>query len=431
MKRIPYEAIGEALYEEQLDNGLRVYVLAKQGFSKTYATFTTRYGSIDNHFRVEGQDESQVPDGIAHFLEHKMFEEPEGDVFATFSANGASANAFTSFDRTSYLFSSTSKINDNLTTLLNFVQHPYFTEQSVEKEKGIIGQEINMYQDHPDSRLYYGLIEALFQHHPVRIDIAGSLDSISRITPQTLLDCYHAFYHPSNMILFVVGGVDPTEIMQLVRDNQAGKSYEKQGDIQRYYAEKEPAQVMEEIRRTKLPVALPKCLLGFKEVNVQVSGKEAMKREAASRIVFDLLFSPSSEMYQSLYNDGIISDSFGSEYNLYPGFAYSAIGGDTKDPVLMVQRIRDHVERLLGTGLQEEDFERSKRKKIGGFLRMLNSPEAIANEFTKYRFRDMDWFDLLPTYEGLTLADVNERMKEHFNWDRMSVSIVSNEEAVG
>jgi predicted Zn-dependent peptidase len=261
-----------------MDNGLHVYVLPKPGFQKTYATFATKYGSVDNHFRVEGQQSVKVPDGIAHFLEHKMFEEPEGDIFATFSSNGASANAFTSFDQTVYLFSATERIQENLTTLVNFVQHPYFTDENVEKEKGIIGQEINMYEDNPDWRSYFGLIEALYKVHPVHIDIAGTIQSISTITKETLYSCYEAFYHPSNMILFVVGGVDPAEVIELVRNNQAKKDYKPQGEIERIFDD-EPTTVAEPRHEVKLAVSLPKLLFGFKEAEVGLTGEALLRHD--------------------------------------------------------------------------------------------------------------------------------------------------------
>lgn len=220
MKEIVFEQLNEKLYHETLANGLEVYILPKQGFNKTYATFTTKYGSIDNHFiPLDGGEPLKVPDGIAHFLEHKMFEDEDGDVFQLFSKQGASANAFTSFTRTAYLFSSTSEVDKNLETLLDFVQHPYFTEKSVEKEKGIIGQEITMYDDNPDWRVYFGIIENMYENHPVRIDIAGTVELIDKITKDLLYKCYETFYHPKNMVLFVIGSLQPDEIIKLVKTN--------------------------------------------------------------------------------------------------------------------------------------------------------------------------------------------------------------------
>lgn len=423
MESIHYDNLQETLYYEVMDNGLHVYVLPKPGFQKTYATFATKYGSVDNHFKVEGEPEIRVPDGIAHFLEHKMFEEPEGDIFAKFASNGASANAFTSFDQTVYLFSATENIHENLETLINFVQSPYFTDQNVEKEKGIIGQEINMYQDNPDWRVYFGLIEAMYKVHPVRIDIAGTVESIGTITKEDLYTCYNAFYHPSNMLLFVVGGVDPQETMSLIRANQAAKSYEKQGSIERIF-DQEPQTVREKRKVSRLAVSLPKCLFGFKEKQVGLSPEEQLRRDLTTRLMMDLLFGSSTELYQKLYDEDLISDSFGHEYNSSPQYAFSAVGGDTKDPDQLLERIRSEVDKIKATGFQATDFERARKKKMGGYLRMLNSPENIAHEFTRYQFRGADLFNVLPVYESITLDDVNRRLQEHIDWDQLAVSIV-------
>ncbi|GAA0837297.1 pitrilysin family protein [Bifidobacterium pullorum subsp. gallinarum] len=423
MESIHYDNLQETLYYEVMDNGLHVYVLPKPGFQKTYATFATKYGSVDNHFKVEGESETQVPDGIAHFLEHKMFEEPEGDIFAKFASNGASANAFTSFDQTVYLFSATENIHENLETLIDFVQNPYFTDQNVEKEKGIIGQEINMYQDNPDWRVYFGLIEAMYKVHPVHIDIAGTVESIGTITKEDLYTCYNAFYHPSNMLLFVVGGVDPEETMNLVRSNQAGKSYDKQGSIERIF-DPEPQGVEEKRRESRLAVSLPKCLFGFKEKQVGLPAEEQLHRDLTTKLMMDLLFGSSTELYQKLYDDDLISDSFGHEYNSAPQYAFSAVGGDTKDPDQLLARIRTEVDKLKASGFQKSDFERARKKKMGGYLRMLNSPENIAHEFTRYQFRGADLFKVLPIYESITVDDVNRRLQEHVDWDQLAVSIV-------
>lgn len=426
MQTIPYPHVKETIYTEQLPNGLQVFLLPKAGFQKTYATFSTKYGSIDNHFQVEGDEKKKVPDGIAHFLEHKMFEEPTGDIFSVFAAQGASANAFTSFDRTTYLFSATEHIKENLTTLLNFVQHPYFTDANVEKEKGIIGQEIKMYADNADWRSYFGLIETLYQTHPVHIDIAGTVESIGEITKEMLYDCYHTFYHPSNMSLFVVGGIDAEQTMEWIRANQAEKSFKPQGEILRYF-DPEPDAVRGARKVTVLPVSLPKCLFGCKEPGQPLRGKAMLKRELTMKVLLDALLSPSSAIYQRLYDEQLISDTFGSEYNIAEGYAFSVIGGDTKDPEGLIARIQAEIDALKDDGVASADFERSKKKKIGAFLRQLNSPEAIANEFTKYRFKDISLFDILPVYESITLADVNALLKSHFDWSRLAASIVKSE----
>ncbi|GGG11846.1 EF-P 5-aminopentanol modification-associated protein YfmH [Paenibacillus abyssi] len=426
MEVLDYPGVKEKLYHEKLPNGLEVYILPKEGFQKTYATFSTRFGSVDNCFAVGDRSYVRVPDGIAHFLEHKMFEEPTGDIFATFASQGASANAFTSFDRTVYLFSATEQIQANLETLLNFVQHPYFTDENVEKEKGIIEQEINMYKDNPDWRVYTGLIDALYHKHPVHIDIAGSVESIRSIDKESLYTCYETFYHPSNMMLFVVGGVRAEEIMELVRANQSGKSFEQLDSIKRQF-EDEPVNVKIPKKTAVLPVSLPKCLFGFKEKQLVHESAELQRRDITTKLMLDVLLGQSSQLYQSLYDDNLISDSFGYEYNSSYDYAFSIIGGETRDPDEFLRRIRSSIEEALKAGLQEEAFERTRRKRIGGYLRMLNSPEAIANEFTRHKFRGGDLFQLLPLFEQITLEEINERMREHFDFDQMAVSIVSKE----
>lgn len=421
-----YPKLQESLWHETLDNGLEVFILPKQGFTKTYATFTTRYGSIDNHFTPPGKETIKVPDGIAHFLEHKMFEEPEGDIFSKFASQGASANAYTSFDRTVYLFTATHEVEANLDTLLHFVQNPYFTDENVEKEKGIIVQEIDMYRDNPDWRVYFGLIEAMYQKHPVHIDIAGTPDSVRSITKEMLYDCYHTFYHPSNMTLFIVGGVDPEQVMEQIKQDQAKKTFPSSGEIKRLF-EDEPQQVKEKKRELTLPVSLPKCLFGFKESAPEAD--DAIRRELASKLMLEALLGASSVLYQSLYDDNLISDGFGHEYNTGPGFSFSMIGGETRDPEELVKRVCDAMYDAAKNGISSDIFERTRRKKIGAFLRMMNSPESIASEFTKYRQRGGDLFTLVEIYESLTLNEINERIKEHATPDRLAISIVRSDKA--
>jgi predicted Zn-dependent peptidase len=423
MERIEHKQLKETLYHETLPNGLEVYLLPKPGFFKTYATFTTRYGSIDNHFQPPGKEELKVPDGIAHFLEHKMFEEEDGDVFAEFSNQGASANAFTSFDRTAYLFSCTEQVEKNLTTLIDFVQRPYFTDQNVEKEKGIIGQEIRMYDDNPDWRSYFGLIEAMFQNHPVKIDIAGTVESIAKINKELLYTCYETFYHPSNMLLFVVGPIDPDKIMELIRKNQEAKEYGKQEEIRRFYPD-EPEKVAEKRKEVQLSVGISKCLFGFKEKIIGLSGDDLVRQELATEVMLEALFGPGSDLYQTLYDDGLIDDNFGYDYSLEHGYGFSMAGGDTPDPDTLVKRIETELPKVRQTGIREDVVERIRKKKLGNYLRLLNSPEWIANQFTRYRFNETDLFRIVPLLEELTPEDVNARLQEHIDWDCFAVSIV-------
>ncbi|RJX40737.1 insulinase family protein [Paenibacillus pinisoli] len=428
METLNYPNVQEKLYREVLDNGLEVIVLPKEGFQKTYATFSTKYGSVDNRFSVGGQEPTRVPDGIAHFLEHKMFEEPEGDIFAVFASQGASANAYTTFDRTVYLFSATEQVHANLETLINFVQKPYFTDTNVDKEKGIIEQEINMYKDNADWRVYFGLIDALYHNHPVHIDIAGTVESIYKIDKETLYRCYETFYHPSNMLLFVVGGVDAKDIFDLVKANQQAKSFEPQGKIERYFDE-EPAHVKIPRKVAQLSVSLPKCMLGFKEKKVGLTGEALLRQEVTTKLMLETLIGPSSKLYQSLYEQNLISDSFGHEYNSSTDYAFSVVGGDTPDPDALIEALRTGITAAVNQGIEQSAFERSKRKKIGSYLRMLNSPESIAGEFTRYRFRDADMFDVLGFYEACTLEEVNQRLREHFDFGQLAVSIVEKPQA--
>lgn len=427
MEAIHHPNVDETVVREKLPNGLEVFVIPKPGFSKTYAAFAARYGSVDNRFAVNGE-EIRVPDGIAHFLEHKMFEEPEGDVFAAFANQGASANAFTSFDRTVYLFSAAGNIPDNLTTLLDFVQRPYFTDDNVNKEKGIIEQEINMYRDNPDWRVYFGLIAALYQRHPVRIDIAGTVESIRTIDKEILYRCYETFYHPSNMMLVVAGGVEPEQILRLVRDNQAAKSFGPAPDIKRLFDE-EPPEVAAPRIEAELPVSLPKCMIGFKDTVMIRDTLGLMRREAVTRLMLEALLGPSSELYQSLYDDNLISDSFGSEYNSSPEYGFSVIGGETRNPDELLARLRAAIDRVKDSGIDPDRFERAKRRRIGTLLRMLNRPESAANEYVRWKLRGGDLFRLLELYEDIGAGEADERLREHMDWDKMAVSVVRSGKA--
>jgi len=418
-----FEQVQETLYQEKLANGLTVYLVPKRGFSKTYAVFTTKYGSVDSHFKTNKGEEIRVPDGIAHFLEHKMFEKKDRDVFKEFSEYGASYNAFTSFTRTAYLFSCTENLDKNLHLLLDFVQEPYFSDQSVEKEKGIIGQEITMYDDNPDWKVYMNLLKAMYQEYPINIEIAGTIESISHITKETLYQCYETFYHPANMVLLVVGSFEPETVMNLIRDNQAKKTFTPAPQIERIFPQ-EPTALAKQKVVHHLPVGLPKVLIGFKETETGLSGEALLRREFTTKLILDILFGSSSPLYQKLYDTGLITDSFDFDYSNEKAYGYSILGGDSPDPEKLVETIQQALTEYAATGINQEAFERSKRKKIGHFLRALNSVEFIANQFTSYAFQGTDLFSVLPVLESITRDEVEKRMKEHFRTEQMAVSIV-------
>lgn len=405
MQTIEFKQLDETLFYKKLPNGLDVYILPKKGFSKTFVTFTTKYGSIDRTFVPMGESEAiTVPDGIAHFLEHKMFEKEDGDVFQQFSEAGASANAFTSFTRTAYLFSATDHIYKSTETLLNFVQEPYFTEQTVNKEKGIIGQEITMYDDQPDWRLYFGAIENMYHNHPVKIDIAGTIESIDKITAEHLYTCYNTFYHPSNMLLFVVGAIDPTEMMAFIEKNQSEKEFPEPTPIKRHF-EDEPKEVAIKERELKMDVQKPKVYVGLKAKETELSGEEMLKHELSIQIALECLFGRASNFYTDVYENGLIDETFAYDFSLEKGYGFALIGSDSSQPDQLAEKIKNEINNAQ-SNLTAENIERVKRKKIGFFLRALNSMEFIANQFTRYKFNEMNLFDAVPVIEKLTVDDV-------------------------
>ncbi|MED4909935.1 EF-P 5-aminopentanol modification-associated protein YfmH [Brevibacillus centrosporus] len=423
MQTTKFEQVNETVYNETLPNGLQVYLVPKQGFSKTYAVFTTRYGSIDSHFRTRNGEEINVPDGIAHFLEHKMFEKKDRDVMHEFSKNGASCNAFTSFNRTAYLFSCTDKLDDNLNLLLDYVQEPYFTDASVEKEKGIIGQEITMYDDNPDWKVYMNLLKAMYKDYPINIEIAGTIETISHITKEYLYQCYETFYHPANMLLLVVGSFEPEAIMKLIRDNQSSKEFSPAPQITRLFPTEQPEPAQAKIEAS-LAVGLPKCMIGIKEREQGLTKEALLKRDLTTKLLLDIAFGTSSAVYERLYDSELITESFDFDYSSEQDYAYTIMGGDTPDPEKLVQTIQAEIEQLKQKGIDQDDFERAKRKKIGNFLRSLNSVEFIANQFTSFKFNGNDLFTVVPTLESITREDVEKRLHEHFISGQMAVSIV-------
>lgn len=418
MEQLTYHDTDETVFFEQLDNGLAVYLLQKKGYEKTYATFTTRYGSIDNRFKKDGQWVN-VPDGIAHFLEHKMFESEKGDVFQEFGRLGASANAFTSFSRTAYLFSATSLIEQNLETLIDFVQDPYFTEESVEKEKGIITQEIQMYQDNPGWRLFFGLIESMYAKHPVRIDIAGTPESIDQITADDLYTCYRTFYHPSNMVLFVVGNIDPAETLALIKANQAKKDYTDRPAIERDYGT-EPKEVAKKRFELELDVKTPKVLIGYKDSSL--GGQEQLRRELTSELLLHLLFDQTSSTYLELYEDGLIDDTFSFDYSSEEEFAFATFGMETEDP----DRFIAAYEKLLAVRPEFEETEVVRKRNMmqGKFLRSLNSPEFIANQFSRHALAGTNLFTLPTLIASITKEEIEARFDELFALENRAISIV-------
>ncbi|WP_099158161.1 EF-P 5-aminopentanol modification-associated protein YfmH [Virgibacillus ndiopensis] len=421
MNKQSYADIGETIYSERFDNGLSVYLLPKTDMAKTYGIFSTNYGSIDQTFvPIKENEQITVPEGVAHFLEHKLFEKEDRDVFADFGKQGASANAFTSFTKTAYLFSATNHIDKNVETLIDFVQDPYFSEKSVEKEKGIIAQEITMYDDQPDWQAFMGTIKSMFKNHPVNIDIAGTVESINSITKDDLYTCYNTFYHPENMTLFIAGNFDPDNMMNLIKDNQANKNFVKMDEIKRDFPD-EPKEVAMKENKIIMPVSIPKCTIGIKESFTALNGEEFLIKDLLQNMVLDHYFSKGGSFYQTLYDEQLIDASFYFETNLEKNFGYSLIGGNTSKPEEFTKRI---TEMLLSTNqaeLSNEEFDRMKKKKIGQLLRAMNSLEFVSNKFIHYRTVGIDLFELIPTIQSLTLEQANTFLQSWIEKERLSV----------
>ncbi|EGP5076596.1 pitrilysin family protein [Enterococcus sp. E4-152] len=407
MNKTEYEQINETLYHEVLPNGLTVYLLPKNDYHKTYGLFSTNYGSIDNEFIPYGEKEKvKVPDGIAHFLEHKLFEKEDGDVFQLFGKQGASANAFTSFTKTSYLFSTTDQVEKNLTTLIDFVQAPYFTEETVNKEKGIIGQEIQMYEDDPNWRMFFGILNNLYPTHPLHIDIAGTVESIDKITAQDLYTCYRTFYQPSNMVLFVVGKMEPEKLMKLIRENQEAKNFPPKQEIVRYF----PENTKEIIKQSALEAAITrdKFVLGIKGLDtLPQEGTELLRYKTAINLLFQMILGNTSRNYLAMYNQGIIDDSFGFEFSLDREFHFADFSGDTDEPEKAAEKVK---EIILGFADDPEVSETNlgllKKKMLGQYFQSLNSIEYIANQFTQSLFGDRTLFDLPEIIDSIQMKDV-------------------------
>lgn len=417
MKVIKYPTLKETLYFEEMPNGLKVYLLPKVGFSKTYGLFSTRFGSVDTTFvPLHEQDMIKVPDGIAHFLEHKMFEMEDGDASEAFAKLGASTNAFTSSSRTAYLFSTTSHEKECIELLLDFVQDIYLTDENVEKEKGIINQEIGMYDDDPDWRCYFGSIQNLYQHHPVKIDIAGTVETVASIDKATLEKCYHTFYHPSQMMLFVVGHINPDEIMKLIQDNQQQKHFSKENPIQRAIVN-EPLDVAQKEAVLHMDVTMPKIIVSMKINTILTKPQERLKRELAMNLFLDIFFAKSSSLYDEWLNEELINDSFSAQFTQERDYCFLQIGGDTLYPEQLKEKILYFIEHIHEYDIRQEDFLRLKKKTMGIMISLFNSPESIANMFSRYYFEGIMIFDLIDCLNALTMDDLmslRDLFDEHY-----------------
>ncbi|KKI54184.1 peptidase, M16 family [Staphylococcus equorum subsp. equorum] len=404
-----YKQIDEKVYEAELNNGLKLFIIPKKGFQKTFVTYTTQFGSLDNKFKPHGSDTYvTVPDGVAHFLEHKLFENEEEDLFTAFAEDNAQVNAFTSFDRTSYLFSATDNVDRNIKRLLTMVETPYFTKETVDKEKGIIEEEIKMYQEQPGYKLMFNTLKAMYETHPIRVDIAGSVESIYEITKDDLYLCYETFYHPSNMVLFVVGDVDAEHIYEVIAEHENKRDKVNQPQIVRD-ALNEKSEVNEFNVTESMKLQSPRLMLGFKNETLKNEPNEAyVKRDLEMTLFYEMVFGEETDFYQTLLNQDLIDETFGYQFVLEPTYSFSVITSPTQYPDKLKALLLEELENTQGKLSDAEAFNLLKKQFIGEFISGLNSPEYIANQYTKLYFEGVSLFDLLDIVESITLDSVNE-----------------------
>lgn len=415
MKELEYARLGERCYYETLANGLTVYVLPKAGFSKSFAFFATHYGGQDERFRT-GERWRQTPGGVAHFLEHKMFDMPGENALQTLSARGASPNAFTSTDITGYYFSCTDQVYENLHTLLSFVTTPYFTEESVAKEQGIIGQEIRMIEDNPDWRIYNNLLQSLYANHTVRNSVAGTVESIAKITPEVLESCHKTFYHPSNMVLCVEGNVEPRKVLQMAA--AVVPFGEKQTIWRDHGAPEKPESACQEIS-LEMEVSAPSFLLGFK---AEPGG--SLRRKLVGELAVELLVGESSPLYAKLYQEGLIDKTFGVEFDSDGETAHFIMGGESADPVQVAERIMSEGIRIAWNGVDEALFQRVRKALYGAKVRALNSFEHTCIQMAQGHFQGYRYLEFCDLYDQITRQEVEELLRDSVTGVRSALSIV-------
>ena len=419
MKLLKFPRIGEQCYERRLSNGMLVRVVPKRGFARKYAFVAVDFGAIDTAFRVNGAS-VRVPDGIAHYLEHKMFDLPEGNADGMFAALGASPNAFTSYSMTAYHFSCTEHFGENLRLLLRMVNTPYFTPESVEKERGIITQEIRMYEDSAEQRVAEDLFAALYKEHPVRTSIAGTAESIGHITAQSLYDCFRAFYQPSNMVLCVVGDVDAQEVMNIAEEVTPKEA----SDLpERDYGEPEAMQPVKERTLRCMEISMPTFALGFK-CEPAGKGMEIMRREIIGDIAAEVLVGESSPLYQRLYESGLIDGGFSVGYESIKDACLISASGDSDDPEAVLAAIVEEAERIARDGFEQELFRHLKKSALGRRTRDLDSFESICYRICAYYFDGIDYFSFPEAYASVTPEDVQDFLIKTIRPERAALSVV-------
>ncbi len=424
MKRTEYSSplLRESYVKLTHDSGLEIYLFPKK-MTSVYALFAVRFGSIDNRFSLsDGGDEVLLPDGVAHFLEHKLFDNPDGsDSFSRFFALGVDSNAYTDYNRTAYLFHGTSGFEEALEELLSFVTTPYFTKETVKKEQGIIAEEIRMYEDSPWDCVYQNLLSAMYHTHPVRNNICGSEESIARITPELLYRAHSLFYALPNMALVVCGDVSEDEILA-VADRVLPKKGQGERLCRRIPAETDlPEQTRIDAR---MNVSKPIFNIGIKDSVIPDDPRERIRRDFAMTMLNELLFSQSGEFYSALFEEGLITPSFGHGYSSADGFAFNCISGESDTPEVVLERFWSYLERVKREGLPNEDVERVRRVMYADEIRAYDSTEEIANRLLSFVFEDADMLEAPELIRSITKEELEELLRGFYVRERCVLSTV-------
>lgn len=413
------ERTGEQYTYVKHPTGLNIYIWKMEDYSTSYALFGTKYGSINTKFKTKNEpDFITVPNGIAHYLEHKLFENEDCDVFSLYAKTGASANAYTSFDKTCYLFSCTDNVYESLEILLSFVQNPYFTEETVQKEQGIIGQEIRMYDDNAGWRVFFNMLQGMYHNHPVKIDIAGTVESIAKINADLLYQCYNTFYNLNNMVLSIAGNVDEDRILEM-----CDKLLKNNGNPELETAfEPEPDTVCQKEVVQQLEIALPMFNIGFKAK--PETGIDALRAEIETNFVLALLANSSSDFYKKLYDEGLINSTFSTEVFSGDGYCCSIFGGESRNPRLVRDRIIEEIERCKKEGFDSKLFDGLKKAYYGALIRNLSDAEAIATNMLNSGMEKLSAFDVIEIVADVKFEDMIKRLEKQFNAENVTISII-------
>ena len=412
----------EKLYVEKLENGLTIMILPRKTTQKKYAMWGVNFGSIDNHFiNPDNNKEIKIPDGVAHFLEHKMFEQKNGvNSLDALSSLGVDANAYTTNDYTTYLFECTDNFYEALDELIDYVQHPYYTDENVEKEKGIIGQEINMYDDYPTWKVYMNAMECLYHNNPVKLDIAGTIESITPITKETLYDCYNTFYTPSNMLMVITGDFEPERLIQEIK-NRIVKN-ENKGEIKRIYPE-EPEEINKEKIEAVMDVNNPIFVIAIKDKTLE-NETEQVKKHIAIEILLNIIAGKSSKLYKELYEKGIVMSPLDLDYEFSKQYAHIVISGQSNEPERVMKELKKEIEKLKKEGLEKQQFERIKKKIYGDYITEYNDISGVARMLMADYFKGINSFEYIENHKQVTKEYAEKILKEIFGENKMVISIV-------